>query len=164
MARLTFEYDSSAIDVNDRPGAILPAGVGTAICVSSNVKEAKSGNGDYVELNWLFTDGPLKGRNITDRLNANNNSIVAQKMSRISLKLLQIALGLKDQQMYETSNYHNVPVQLTVSVYQGRDGKDQNGITYSPVGSKAPDPRSTQNDEEPAPVSSGGAKKKPWEK
>jgi hypothetical protein len=161
MARINFDYRPDEIGEVKNFGDLLPAGDYLAAIVESGMKAPRKGGPDYIALVWQILEGSQKGRKFFDNLNCNNASDAAKEMSRASYKSLQIALNLRNEDMFETSNLHNLPCTLTLIPTKDKEGKDQRKALYRAVGS--PPPAAAPS---PPPVVSGEAAtstKKPWE-
>lgn len=92
--------------------APLPSGEYPAIITDSEMKPTKNRNGQYLELTYQVTDGPLKGRLVWERLNLDNPSAKAVEIAQRSLNSLIAALGLT--QVQDSQQLHNRPLVIRV--------------------------------------------------
>ena len=164
MAKLGFEWKSDEVE-DEKPfgeKVLFPAGEYIGVAVKTDVKDTKTGTGRFVEIEWQIVDGVKKGSIYIDRMNVENHTPVAQRMARGSYKSLQKALKFRDEQMYETSNIHHIPVKLAIRQYESKSsGKMENGVSYYPADGSIPVPSPAAP---PPPSAEPSAAKKPWQK
>ena len=134
----------------------IPAGKYNAVIVDSEMKQTKSGNGNYLELTFEVIDGEYKGRKVWARLNIDNPSADAVKIAKGELSAICRAVNVMTPN--DSVDLHNLPLEITVKCKRNpENGEISNDIKgYAPKGSsgkKAAD--SSQAPQQPAPWGRG---------
>lgn len=134
---------------------IVPAGEYVAVVTNSEVKEVKKNTGKYLKLEWEIVDGPMKKRKIFENLNLWNQNQQAVEIARKAMNAICVAIG-KPEGVNDSSEIHNKPIIIKVTVKPDQNGEDSNNITkHSPYTGEV-----KQNEE--IGVMKGG--KMPWQK
>lgn len=139
---------------------LLPDGKYTAIIVETDMKSTKDGNGQFLYIKFVITQGQYRDTEFEERLNLVNNNQTAVKIAYESLARLAKALGY-DKLPADSKDLHNKPVTLVLKTEAGKPYKDKEGVT------REGKDRSTIYGYEPAsgtPVSAGNANKLPWKR
>jgi len=159
MADLDFVFLAS--EVPERPDfSLFPVGEYIAEVTASDYKPTKSGNGKYIELEFIILDGEYAGRKYWDRLNVQHENKTAMDIANSSLRDLLEATGLSSQPFSKTITLHNIPVKLKIGISKRKDnGEEQNTVRYKSVDSTSP-----KISLKVVGNTSDGPKKKPWEK
>jgi hypothetical protein len=97
----------------------LPAGKYLAEITASELKLTKSGNGNYLQLEFTVLDGPCKGRKVWDRLCINHPNDLTQKIARGNLSAICRAVGV--MQPRDSVELHNLPLVVTVKCKKRAD-------------------------------------------
>lgn len=119
MANLNF----NAADVEPRDSFdLLPAGWYVAEATASEMKETKSRNGHYLEIEWTITEGSAKGRRVWSRLNLDNPNATAVEIAQRDLSAICRATGV--MRVGDSSELHGKPIRVKVKVRKGTDGYD----------------------------------------
>jgi len=109
MAKLDF----NANDVEPTtPFEPLPAGKYLAEISASEIKPTKSGNGNYLELEFTVLDGPCRGRKAWDRLCIDHPNELTQRIARGNLSAICRAVGIL--QPRDSVELHNLPLSINV--------------------------------------------------
>lgn len=116
MATLDFNANDVEPTTEYQP---LPAGKYLAEITASEQKAAKSGNGNYLELEYTVIDGPCKGRKVWDRLCLNHPNDLTQKIARGNLSAICHAVGV--MQPRDSVELHNLPLVITVKCKKRKD-------------------------------------------
>lgn len=138
MANLNFDATHVAPDAGFD---VIPAGWYKVMIDESELKPTKDGNGAYLSLRFNVTEGPYKGRKVFARLNIKNNNEQAQKIAHGQLSA--IAHAVRVLQVADSTQLHNIPLQIKVKVRPADPPYDEaNDITSykhinEPVGSQA---------------------------
>ena len=115
----------------------LPAGIYTAQITESELKQTKSGTGHYLQLTWRVLDGQYANRLIFERLNIANANETAQKIGQQQLSALCHAAGVL--QVQDSSQLHNKPVRIKVTIRKDEQYGDSNEIKgYESVSGATP--------------------------
>lgn len=114
----------------------LPAGEYLAMATESEMKQTKSGNGEYLQITWKVIDGPAKDRLLWSRLNLKNQNQTAVEIAKRELSAICHAVGVIRPKRSE--ELHGVPVLLKVSTRKRPDtGELTNEIKgYKPATEK----------------------------
>lgn len=131
-------------DANDvEPNAAfdpIPAGNYQCVITESEEKENSKGTGTYVQFTLEVIDGEFKGRKVWERLNLNNPSEEAVKISRAVLSAMCRAAG--KMAVRDSTDLHNLPMVVKVGLEKRKDtGELQNRIKgYIQKGQSASSP------------------------
>ena len=128
----------------------LPLGDYPAIVTSSELKDTKAGDGQFIELTLQITDGEYAGRRIWERLNVHNKTKQTEDIARAQLNGIAQACGVDP--LKETEQLHDIPLILCLDLDR-RDPTRNKIMGYKSAGvaSKA----------KPA---AAGATKRAWER
>ena len=102
----------------------LPNGKYIAVIGESEVKDAKTGNGQYLELVFVVIEGEFTNRKVWTRLNIVNRNPVAQQIAKSHLSAICTAVGVMTPA--DSNELHNIPLKITVVCKPRGDG---NGLT-----------------------------------
>lgn len=132
----------------------IPAGEYVAMITDSEMKPTKNGMGEYLQLVFDICDGDHEGRKIFARLNLNNPNQTAVEIAQRELSAICHAVDVLTPN--DSSDLHDKPMLIKVKIRQSPGYDPQNEISaYKPLkGAASSKPAAT----------TGGAKKKPWEK
>lgn len=145
----------------------LPSGEYPAIITDSEMKPTKSGNGQYLDLTYQVTDGPMKGRLVWERLNLDNPNAKAVEIAQRSLSSLCHAVGVL--QVQDSQQLHNRPLVIRVEFVpagpkNNRDGNEvkahkklEGAAQTQPIA-----PAATQHVQAPAPAQRATTTVPPW--
>ena len=100
----------------------VPSGEYVAIITDSEMRDTKSGAGQYLELTHQIIEGEHKGRLVWGRLNLVNPSAKAQSIAQSQLAAICHALGIH-QVLQGSAVLHNRPMVIRVSYLPGNDEK-----------------------------------------
>ncbi|MCG8394757.1 MAG: DUF669 domain-containing protein [Pseudomonadales bacterium] len=116
---------------------------------SSEMKPTKDNAGAYLELVFTVMDGEHQGRKVWERLNVQNNNAQAVEIAQKQLSAICHCVGVF--QVSDTSQLHNIPLQVKIAVQNGQDGSKQNAIKgYKDM--QGNDPGASQNQGGQAPA------------
>ena len=102
-----------ANDVNPDVGFDpVPAGKYTAAITASEMKQTKTKDGSYLELELTILEGDYKDRKVWARLNLDNKSEKAVQIARGQLSAVCRAVGVMTPQ--DSVELHNIPLVITV--------------------------------------------------
>ncbi len=124
----------------------VPAGKYIAVIVDSEIKQTKSGNGNYLELTFEITEGEYKGRKVWSRLNIDNPSADAVKLARGELSAICRAVNVMTPN--DSVDLHNLPLEITVKCKK-RDGSDEISNEIKGYAAKATAPSQTPQQSAP---------------
>lgn len=116
-------FDASGIDPTDNFG-VIPAGTYLVHIVQSEMRQSKSGSGQYLWLELDILDGPYKGRKLWPMINLRNaNPDVAARAQR---ELAAICHAVGVMRAADSEMLHFKPLQVKVRVRPA--GPDKHGV------------------------------------
>lgn len=136
----------------------IPVGDYTVVISETEMKDAKTGKGQYLQLVYTVLDGDYKGRKIFDRLNLINENVTASEIAQRALSSICRAVNVMHPK--DSEELHDKPFVVKVGI---RPAKDDYNASNSVKGYSALDsvgPVAAAKKEEKKPSSS----KRPWEK
>lgn len=133
MASLGFTFDHTQVDTNDTFEPI-PAGEYVVEVIDSDVRQTKSGSGEYISLTLRVIDGEYENRRIFTNINHRNANEKAQMMGEKQVTQICRAVGLRHG-LEDTVELHNIPIKAVVVVEEGSNGYGpRNSVrAYKPV-------------------------------
>jgi hypothetical protein len=104
----------------------LPEGRYMVKIDTSEWKDAKSGNGQYLQLDMAICQGQYSGRKLISRLNLRNTNQVAAEIAKKEFACILKALGMQ-QTPQDTQQIHNIPmlVDVVCEPYTASDGTEK---------------------------------------
>lgn len=146
--------DFDATEVEPRTGYdAIPAGKYKVVIEDTEQKQTRKGDGSYLQITFVVTDGEYQGRKLWARLNLDNPNDQAVSIARAELSAICRAVNVL--KLKDSTQLHDL--QLTVKVATKPDkesGEVRNEIKgYEPATTAPP---------KPAPAVAGG--KAPWAK
>jgi hypothetical protein len=72
----------------------LPIGDYTVIISATEIKDTKTGKGQYLQFVYDVVDGEYQGRKLFDRLNIKNENVTAQEIAQRSLSAICRSVGV----------------------------------------------------------------------
>jgi Protein of unknown function (DUF669) len=170
MADLGFEFDSSTVEPSTGGGnsyPLLPADTYMAEIVDSDLVAFKSGNGQYVWLEFSVVEGEYAGSKFDARLNiVNPNKPDNQKYALADLSAICRAVG--SGPIKDTDPLHFKPMLVKLKVQPSRDKGDGSGEQwpannqlggYKPiVAGDPPRTAATQTTQRPATAPAGAVR------
>ncbi len=133
--------------------ATLPIGEYIAVIAASEMKETKSGSGQYLELVFDIIEGEHTGRKLWERLNLVNTNVMTQEIAQKTLSSICRAINVMNPKMSE--ELHDIPVCVKVGIQPAKDGYDERNVIKGYKPATTTDPASTTAD--PAPPNA------PWD-
>lgn len=126
----------------------IPPGKYAAVIADSEMKPTKDGTGSYLQLRLVITDGDHRNRQIFTRLNLNNKNETAQKIARGQLAAICDAVGVPQPQ--DSSQLHDIPLEITITERKGSDGTLQSDVrSYGKLSGNHTSNGHTSDDEVP---------------
>jgi hypothetical protein len=119
MAQIDFDANAYEPDAGFEP---LPAGQYVAHITNSDKRNAKTGNGWYIWLEFEIREGPHAGRKVWMNLNLGNTNTEAVRIANAQLSALCRAVG--KMRVADTTELHMLPVEIKVTKREARDGYD----------------------------------------
>lgn len=120
-------------DLPDSGGAmpLIAPGQYPAVIVHSEMKATSAGDGQYLALKVVLTQGQFKGTEFTERLNIVNKNLTAVEIAYKTLARISEAVGMT-QTPSDSVQLHNKPffVQIETEAgkpYTGNDGQQKQG-------------------------------------
>lgn len=122
--------DVKAILAEAGTGAMphIPAGDYKAVIVKSEMKPTKDGNGQYLQLGMVITEGPHRDTEFTERLNLVNANPKAVAIAYLALARIADAIGILDLNGIDSSALHNKPFLMKVIDEEGKPYIDNDGV------------------------------------
>ena len=121
----TINFNAEAVEPSV-PFEAIPAGKYTAIITDSDLKETRSGNGRYLQLEFEITEGEYAGRKLWSRLNIENPNPEAVKYARADLAAICRAVGVLHPG--DSVELHNLPLRITVRCRKNQDDEIVNEV------------------------------------
>ena len=97
----------------------LPAGKYMAAVTASETKPTKSGNGNYLQLEFTILEGEYQGRKVWDRFCLKHPNQETVRIARGSLSALCRAIGV--MQPHDSADLHNIPLVIKVRLKKRED-------------------------------------------
>lgn len=121
-----------------RDFGVLPPGQYIAHIVKSEMKPTKTGNGQYLELEFDIDIKEFQGKKVWTRLNLVNSNPDTMKFAQNELKTISDAAGITTT-FNDSVVLHGKPMILIITVKPPKDGyAESNAITnYKSVGSNS---------------------------
>lgn len=159
----TFNIDDDVFAADDDFIA-LPAGDYPVSVTEAELKDTKSGTGQYIKMKLYVTDGEKSGRVLFSNLNIRNQNEIAEKIGKQQMGHVMRALGLKTLSDTDQLIGGNMIVKVKVKKdeqYGDAEGNVNEVVGYKSLnGSEAPAPKNTVN----SPEKAAGGSKPPWAK
>jgi hypothetical protein len=130
----------------------VPAGKYIAVITASEIKQTKSGNGNYLELTFEITEGEYKGRKVWARLNIDNPNADAVKIARGELSAICRAVNV--MMPNDSVDLHNLPLEINVKCKK-RDDTDEISNEIKGYAAKSAPVTSSESRQQSAPWKRG---------
>lgn len=115
-------------DLPDTGGVVkIPDGQYKAVIIDSELKTTSNGNGQFLALKIVITEGQHQDTEFTERLNIINQNSKAVEIAFKTLARISEALGMA-QTPQDSSVLHNKPLIIVVATEVGKDYKDNDGV------------------------------------
>lgn len=174
MADLGMEFDTSTVPDAERQ--LLPVGTYDAHIIESELKVAKSGEGELLKLTWEILSGPYERWKVWQQITIRHSNSQTQEIGQRQLKQVCAAYGLARIRNSEELHFKPASIRLTIKEDKTGQYDPQNQITkVSPYGgaasvtaaprpapaTAAPQPQTAQA---PAAAAAKPAGKRPWDR
>ena len=116
MSLLNFNASEVAPSIGFTP---IPAGRYVAVINDSGMRPTKSGNGQYLQLEFEIIEGEHVGRRLWDRLNLENTNPEAVRIARADLSAICHAVNVLTPQ--DSVELHNIPLVIVVKCKKDQD-------------------------------------------
>ena len=119
----------------------IPAGKYQAVITESEMKPTRTGNGQYLQLEFEIIEGEYKNRKVWARLNLENANADAVRIARANADAVRIARAdlsaicraVNVLQPRDSVELHNLPLTITVRCKKNQDDEIVNEIKgYGP--------------------------------
>lgn len=110
----------------------LPDGWYAALIDSSEVKQTKAGNGEYLALRFKIVEGDFENRTVFTNLNLVNPNAQAVEIARRTFSSICHAVGVLNPE--DTSELHGIPMSIKIKL---RPATDQYAASNDVTGFKA---------------------------
>lgn len=115
-------------DLPDTGGVVkIPDGQYKAVIIDSELKQTSNGNGQFLALKIVITEGQFQDTEFTERLNIINQNVKAVEIAFKTLARISEALGMA-QTPQDSAVLHNKPLIIVVGTEAGKDYKDNDGV------------------------------------
>jgi hypothetical protein len=169
MAFLGQTFNANDVEPSSSSFEVLPAGKYQAQIVNSEMRDTKTGSGQYLWLELAITDGPHANKRLFDRLNLVNPNDKAVEIAQRTLSAICHATG--QMQVQDSEQLHNRAMIVNVKVRPA--GPDKSGTHreaaneiggYEAVSAHRPaiPQQSAQPQQASAPQSAKPASTPPW--
>lgn len=165
MAFLTEEFNVNELPVGNNNFEPLPAGWYCATITQSELKDTKTGNGQYIKLRYDITGPTHQGRVVFGNLNIKNPNPKAEEIGRIELGNIMRAIGLA--KVTDTDQLIGGEIVIKLEVKQdeqygaGNEVKGFKSASGSPAPAAAVIPAKAKA---PAPAAAPAKAAPPWAK
>ncbi len=110
----------------------VPKGAYICAAEATQMKRTKKGDGEYLEITYVITEGEYAGRKLWARLNLSNPNAQAVEIAEGQLAAICNAVGI--ELLTDTDDLIDRPILLRVSNKTDTEGKERNEITdFRPV-------------------------------
>lgn len=132
-------FDASQVNPNDEYTPI-PAGSYPVIITESEIRETKSGTGNYLRVTLEVQAGEYQGRKIFHNITLQNQNQTAVGIGQRHLSQICHAVGVL--QVQDSAQLHHKPLIAVVKIRKGNDGyNDSNEVArYEQAQAFAPAP------------------------
>ena len=137
----TLNFNAAEVEPSTGFDAI-PAGKYQVIINESEMKPTKTGNGQYLWIEFEVISGEYKGRKLWTRLNLENPNPDAVRMARADLSAICRAVNVLNP--HDSVELHNLPLTVTVRCRKNQDdelvneikgyGPRENAVLQKPAG------------------------------
>lgn len=131
MAQFGGEFDATTVEPS-APMEVIPDAFYPMVISASKWEKTKKGDGVYLELTLTVVDGPMKGRKVWDRLNLQNPNTQAVEIAQRTLSAICHATGVL--KVTDSSQLHDLPMEVKVIVKQGEKGPMNEVKGYKKLG------------------------------
>lgn len=152
------DFDASGVDPAT-PFEVLPKGSYNVIISNSEMKTTKSGDGEYLELEYTVIDGEYESRRLWSRHNISNPNAKAEQIARQELSAVCHSVGVL--KVSDSIELHDRPLIIEVGIEKNKQNdSDVNRVrAWMPVENTKPAPKSGAK-----PTTTGGKAPPPWAK
>lgn len=136
MASLGFTINKEDLPEDSGGGDYtpLPAGWYTTQITGAELKDTKSGTGQYIKVEYTVVGDNYGGRKVWGNLNIKNDSEKAEEIGRRQLNQLMTAVGLKTLADTDELVGHDVEIKLKVREAQGDFGPSNDVSGFKSLG------------------------------
>jgi hypothetical protein len=116
-------------DYEDSDFKPLPEGTYAAKVTKSELKNTKSGDGQYIKIEFtLLGEKGIKDRKVFENFNIKSKNPEAAKIGFTKLKALIKAAGLGPDSVTDTSEIHGIPVGIKLKIKSDPEYGDSNAV------------------------------------
>lgn len=135
----------------------IPAGWYDVMITDSEMKQTKSGSGEYLQLRLDVISGEHEGRVVFDRLNLVNDNTTAVEIAQRTLSAICRAVGVMTPQ--DSADLHDKPLRAKVAIRPAGNGYDASNEVkgYEAV-------TGAVKEKAPAPTPAASGSVPPWKK
>lgn len=148
MVALPQTYNTADLPDTGGGSVHIPPGVYKGIIVESELKPTSKGDGQFLALKVIITEGQYANTEFTERLNIINPNETAVQIAYKTLARISEAVGMT-QTPADSNQLHNKPFSVVIETEAGkpwtdkdgvqREGKDKSIIKgYKPLGAGTP--------------------------
>lgn len=146
----------------DTGGMLYPPGEFMVRIESTEIKDTKAGDGQYILVNMIGLDGDMAGREIIDRINFSNPNPMAVEIAQRTMGQLAYIL---QQPLSDNEQLNNLECILKITVTPPKNGKDAgNNFKYLPKDTVRQAFAPTTQAAAPAKPTAAGGGGAPWKK
>ena len=157
MAILDQSFDVESLPVSENNYEVLPAGWYDVTIAGAEIRNTKSGNGQYIAVRYDVLGPTHQGRVVFGNLNIKNESSKAEEIGRQQLGELMRAIGLTKVSDTDQLIGGTLQIKLAIRTQEGYDPTNDVRGFKSINGGSVPAPAASA----PAPKSGSAA---PWAK
>lgn len=127
MVALPETYNTADLQSSGGKLPLIPDGKYQAIILSSEMRDTKNKDGQYLQLNIVITQGQYEGTEFVERLNIINKSELAKQIAYTTLARISEAVGMT-KTPGNSNDLHNKPFILEVRTKKGEKWTDREGV------------------------------------
>jgi len=118
-------------DLPDTGGVVkIPDGPYKAVILDSELKTTINGNGQFLALKIVITEGQYADTEFTERLNIINSNMKAVEIAFKTLARISEALGMATTPQ-DSSLLHNKPLMIQVATEAAKEYTDKDGVKHA---------------------------------
>lgn len=110
--------------------APIPAGHYNVVCDSAEVKDTRSGNGQYINAKFTIMEGDQMNKNLFTMYNIKNENPKAVEIGRGQLKSMMRAAGREDFSLSSVNELEGLKVRVTTKIQKSEEYGDKAVISY----------------------------------
>lgn len=112
-------FNARDIEPSKNTSDVIPTGKYDVVISRTETKPTKSGNGEYLQLEFTIIQGPYADRKVWSRLNLDNPNPVAVSIAKAELSAICRAVGVLTPS--DSSELQDIPLNIDIRVEKRAD-------------------------------------------